>query len=143
MSQYKNIVVALDVSEESKQVLQHAVELAGGGSLHLVYVLRPLTTYYGSEIGVNFSSLQQELQKEAELMLEKIGGAENIPADHLHTLIGKPSTEIKRLAEELKADLIVIGTHGQHGLGLILGSTANGVLHGASCDVLAVKIKKS
>ncbi len=40
----------------------------------------------------------------------------------------------------MDADLIVLGTHGRHGLGLILGSTANGVLHGASCDVLAVRI---
>jgi universal stress protein A len=56
-------------------------------------------------------------------------------------VIGKPAAEIKLLAEELKAGLIVIGSHGRHGLGMILGSTANGVLHGASCDVLAVRIK--
>jgi universal stress protein A len=36
--------------------------------------------------------------------------------------------------------LIVIGTHGQKGLQLLLGSTANAVLHGAGCDVLAVRI---
>jgi universal stress protein A len=45
------------------------------------------------------------------------------------------------MAEELDADLIVLGTHGRHGLGLMLGSTANAVLHGAPCDVLAVKVR--
>ncbi|MEZ5528918.1 MAG: universal stress protein [Porticoccaceae bacterium] len=37
-------------------------------------------------------------------------------------------------------DLIVVGSHGRHGLSLILGSTATGVLHGSQCDVLAVKV---
>ena len=35
---------------------------------------------------------------------------------------------------------IVVGSHGRHGLALLLGSTASGVLHGAKCDVLAVRI---
>ena len=42
--------------------------------------------------------------------------------------------------EEAGADIIVVGSHGRHGLALLLGSTANGVLHGASCDVLAVRV---
>ena len=41
----------------------------------------------------------------------------------------------------IHADLIVLGTHGRHGLGLLLGSTASGVLHGCPCDVLTVRIK--
>jgi universal stress protein A len=45
------------------------------------------------------------------------------------------------MAEELGVDLIVMGTHGRHGLGLLLGSTATGVLHGCPCDVLTVRIK--
>jgi universal stress protein A len=36
----------------------------------------------------------------------------------------------------------VVGSHGRHGLALLLGSTANDVLHGAPCDVLAVKLLK-
>ena len=35
---------------------------------------------------------------------------------------------------------LVVGSHGRHGLALLLGSTANAVLHGAPCDVLAVRI---
>ena len=37
-------------------------------------------------------------------------------------------------------DVIVVGSHGKHGLALLLGSTANGVLHGANRDVLAVRV---
>ena len=35
----------------------------------------------------------------------------------------------------------MVGSHGRHGLALLLGSTANDVLHGAPCDVLAVRLK--
>ena len=46
-------------------------------------------------------------------------------------------------ATEQACDLIVVGSHGRHGLALLLGSTANDVLHGAPCDVLAVHLKKA
>lgn len=54
--------------------------------------------------------------------------------------IGSPKLEIVRIAKEIQADLIVVGSHGRHGLALLLGSTANGVLHHAVCDVLAVRL---
>jgi universal stress protein A len=53
---------------------------------------------------------------------------------------GDPRDEIIRVAEENQADLIVLGSHGRHGLALLLGSTANAVLHHAKCDVLAVRL---
>ena len=53
---------------------------------------------------------------------------------------GLPADEIKSEAEALNADLIVVGSHGRKGLGLLLGSTATGVLHGAKIDVLTVRI---
>jgi universal stress protein A len=65
----------------------------------------------------------------------------DIDADGVNVVLGAPATEIRQLAEKIGADLIVLGTHGRRGLGLMLGSTANGVLHGAPCDVLAVKVR--
>jgi universal stress protein A len=53
---------------------------------------------------------------------------------------GHIETEVHRVANELSSDLIVVGSHGRHGLALLLGSTSNGILHGATCDVLAVRI---
>ena len=55
---------------------------------------------------------------------------------------GQPRQEIHHLAKEHECDLIVVGSHGRHGLALLLGSTANDVLHGAPCDVLAVHLVK-
>jgi universal stress protein A len=45
-----------------------------------------------------------------------------------------------RFAEERKVDLIVVASHGLHGFRALLGSTTDGVLHTASCDVLAVRV---
>jgi universal stress protein A len=56
--------------------------------------------------------------------------------------LGSPKAEITRVAEEQGVDLIVVGSHGRLGLELLLGSTANGVLHAAKCDVLAVRVKE-
>ncbi|HHM05842.1 MAG TPA: universal stress protein [Gammaproteobacteria bacterium] len=53
--------------------------------------------------------------------------------------LGSPRLELPRIAQERDVDLIIIGSHGRHGLARFLGSTANGVLHGAGCDVLAVR----
>ncbi|MEJ2344256.1 MAG: universal stress protein, partial [Gammaproteobacteria bacterium] len=44
-------------------------------------------------------------------------------------------------AKEQQVDLIVLGSHGRHGIGRLLGSTADNILHHADCDVLAVRIK--
>jgi nucleotide-binding universal stress UspA family protein len=53
---------------------------------------------------------------------------------------GEPATEIIRLARELPADLVVMGTHGRTGLGrLLMGSVAEQVMRKAPCPVLTVK----
>ena len=66
----------------------------------------------------------------------------NVPEARQHLIFGRPESEIQRISEAEGADLIVVGSHGRHGLALLLGSTANGVLHGATCDVLAVRVGK-
>jgi nucleotide-binding universal stress UspA family protein len=54
---------------------------------------------------------------------------------------GEPATEILKVAQEVNAELIVMGTHGRTGLGrLLLGSVAEQVLRKAPCPVLTVKI---
>jgi universal stress protein A len=54
--------------------------------------------------------------------------------------IGNTGHTILRVADELGVDLILVGSHGRHGLAVLLGSTARSVLNGARCDVLAVRV---
>lgn len=142
MSSYDTVLLAIDLSDEAEQVTQRARAIAGNHNaiLHVVHVIEPLSFAYGGDIPMDFSGIQEEIQKQAQTQLKEFCDQHSIPSDRQHINIGRPENEIHSLAEDLKADLIVVGSHGRHGLALLLGSTANGVLHGAPCDVLAVRV---
>ncbi len=149
MASYQKLLVAIDLSSESGLVVEKARSIAGEGSeLHLAYVQEPMESVY---VGIvpqsaafsGLGSLEAELSKEIQSKMENIGAQFGIPDKQLHILNGSPAHEIHRFVERESVDLIVIGTHGQKGLQLLLGSTANAVLHGSSCDVLAIRIGNS
>jgi len=142
MSDYKKILVAVDLSDESAMVAQRASSVASGvdADLHVIHVIEPLSFAYGGDIPMDFSGIQDEIHQQASQQLQRFGETHGIAADHQHIVLGRPEVEIHSKAEEIGADLIVVGSHGRYGLALLMGSTANGVLHGATCDVLAVRV---
>ena len=142
MSDYQKILVAIDLSEDSAMIFQRARAVASGttAELHLIHVIEPLSFAYGGDIPMDFSGIQDEIYQQASQQMERFGKANGIDAEHRHLVMGRPEVEIHALATELDADLIVVGSHGRHGLALLMGSTANGVLHGAKRDVLAVRV---
>ena len=142
MSDYANILVAVDLSEDSNLIVQRARAVASGASadLHIIHVIEPLSFAYGGDIPMDFSGIQDEIYQQATAQLQRFAQSNGVDEAHRHIVMGRPEVEIHSLAEELKADLIVVGSHGRHGLALLMGSTANGVLHGAKRDVLAVRV---
>lgn len=149
MAAYQHILVAIDLTDESKQVLERARDEAQryGAKLSLVHVIKPILQVYGGygvmggvDYGGQMATLEVELQKQAREQLGKIATGLGVPAERAHALNGSPAAEIHGLIERTGADLLIIGTHGRHGLGLLLGSTANAVLHGTKCDVLVVRV---
>lgn len=142
MSEYKTILVAVDLSEDAAPLADKAKRLAAlhNAELHVIHAIEPLSFAYGGDIPIDFSSVQEEIQQQSETQLQALCSRLGIPLPNLHIALGRPENEIHALAEKLKADLIVVGSHGRHGLALLLGSTANGVLHGAKCDVLALRV---
>ncbi len=56
----------------------------------------------------------------------------------MHALPGDATAAILRIAQEVNADLIVVGNKGMRGKGRVLGSVPNTVSHKASCSVLIV-----
>ncbi|MGI9325271.1 MAG: universal stress protein [Pseudomonadales bacterium] len=143
---YKHILVAVDTTEEADEVLTAAQALADqvGATLSALSVVRPLAGVYGGldmvPISQGTASFEQEAVDQAKAKLTSLGSVHGISPDNVHVKLGPPAAEIRGAADTMDVDLIVIGTHGRHGLGLLLGSTANAVLHGVRCDVLAVKI---
>jgi len=144
MTYYKHILVGLDLSQESQQVIDHVSQLFEGKAvkISLLHIQEPLSLAYGGDIPMDLSEIQRQMEVQAKNSLNEIRS--QLPQFNVecHVIIGQPSHEMHRFAKENAVDLIVVGSYGRHGLALIFGSTANGVLHGASCDVLAVRIKE-
>lgn len=145
---YKNILVAIDLTDEAGDVLAQAQDTAkkNSGELSLVTVVKPINQVYAgfdvAALSADAAMIEQDAIRQAGERLREHGTRCGVPAARCHVSRGSPAYEIRQLAEQIGADLIVMGTHGRHGLGLLLGSTANGVLHGAPCDVLTVKIRR-
>lgn len=141
---YQRILVSIDLVPESGTILAQAKKIAEifQADLEVVTVMElNLTPCYGSVYaGVGIAETIDGLRAEARKELDKILLKHDIPTDHGRILSGKASDEILLLAKKSKSDLIIIGSHGRHGIRLLLGSTANAVLHHASCDVLAIKL---
>ena len=142
MANYSRILMAVDLSEDSDKVAERALAIAhnNDAELHIIHVIEPLSFAYGGDIPMDFSGIQDEIHQQAVSQTAKFSEKHGLGEDRRHVVLGQPEVEIHALAEELSADLIVVGSHGRYGLALLMGSTANGVLHGASCDVLAVRV---
>ncbi|MEO0435304.1 MAG: universal stress protein [Pseudomonadota bacterium] len=139
---YQKVLLAVDLSEDSDSVAARTRAVAAGSDaeVHVIHVIEPLSFAYGGDIPMDFSGIQEEIHQQARTQLDRFAEQHQIGPENRHVVLGQPEVEIHALAEELSADLIVVGSHGRYGLALLMGSTANGVLHGATCDVLAVRV---
>ena len=145
MSDYQNILVAVDFSESVDEVIKKAQDIArrnntGLTLMHVVEYLPPIDIAYEPVISSSWVIDEEELAKQARATLEKICSRHGLENSKHVVITGIPKHEIVQYAEDEECDLIVIGSHGRHGIGLLLGSTANAVLHAMPCDVLAIRI---
>lgn len=144
MGQYTHILLAADFNQDSDQVVKRAKALADtfNAKLSIVHVLEPISIAYGGEFPVDLGDLHKELEKQAQTQLTELGDRLGVSKEHQYLEVGITEKEILRVAQAQQVDLIVMGSHGRHGLALLLGSTANAVLHHAGIDVLAVRVGK-
>lgn len=144
-SYYKKVLVALELEPKSdKRIINKALELREQFNCQLILVhgVEYLSNYGGAAsvpVGVDIA---EELLKEAKKMMSIVGERLKVDAAHQKVSVGSPKYIIQEEAKNAHVDLIVIGSHGRHGIRLLLGSTANAVLHGAECDVLAVRVEE-
>ena len=139
---YQNILVAVDLGATTETVIERTAALARDhhAQLHVLHVIEPLTITYGGDIPMDFSAIQEEILDQAKQQLNKLCENLGVAEANRHLVTGRPESEIPSQAKAINGDLIVVGTHARWGLALLLGSTTDGVMHSAECDVLAVKV---
>lgn len=144
MSDYQTVLAAIDCSENSLVVIKRAAGIvADGGVLHLVHVIEPLALAYGADMPIDMSGIQSTLLERAYNTVMTYAKDLNLPKQQIHVELGAIERTIQNKADDLAANVIVIGCHTRSGLALLLGSTARGIVPGAHCDVLAVKVNDS
>lgn len=145
MQNYEQLLVAVDFSSSADLVIQRALGISNNSPqnitlVHIVDHLPPMG--FGEEplIAPDWMIPEKALVDEANRSLNNFAVKHALSEVEQIVCVGTPHHEIVRLAKEKSCDLIVLGSHGRQGIRLLLGSTANGVLHHANCDVLAVRI---
>ena len=138
--------MALDFHDDNGQIIEKGRKLAMDNSAEviLLHVVEPFAIAYsidGMGFGDQIVSLESAIRKEAMVKMNEIAEKLEVKVENRLVRSGNPASEIHDVVDTQGIDLIVMGTHGQSGLQLLLGSTANSVLHGVSCDVMTVRIK--
>lgn len=143
MSDYKRILCVVDLSQENRQIIGRAVELAKhySASLEVLHVVEHLPSEVANNIVLpDQMGIEEHLAATAKDELAKVKSEFDMPEMTVKVVVGSTKHEIIDIAQQTKTDLIVIGRHGRHGISRLLGSTANAVLHHAPCDVLAIHV---
>jgi len=142
---YRRILIAVDDSACSASALRHGVALATeqGAEIRIVHVLdtRVLYTYEGFDVEPiieNWRRAGQEVVDRAVVQAQADGV--EVTGTLIEALGDRTSAVIVAESARWGSDLIVIGTHGRHGLGhLLLGSVAEGVVRATSVPVLLIR----
>ncbi len=148
-----NILLATDSSEEAELALSTAIDLANStnSQLHVVAVgpWTPDPSYATREAslrGETYEEVSEAIGKEVQEMLDnqlrKIEqGGGTVQKAHLRR--GRTDEEIVRVAEEIGAGLIVMGSRGLGGVRrALMGSVSDSVIRHAHCPVLVVRKEK-
>lgn len=145
MTDYRRILVALDFSPAAETVVARAKTLARslGAEMTLLHVFEymPPLDLADSPLGsTGWAVDEQELVELHTRHLEELAQRLGLEEVKRELVVGLAKAEIVGYAQDQDIDLIVMGSHGRHGIGRLLGSTTNAVLNSAGCDVLAVRI---
>lgn len=138
---YKHILLATDLTDDAGNfVIDKVRSIRGltGARLSIIHVVEPLPGYSYAYLGIE--DIEGQLIEESRVSLKKLAEKLSVNEKDQWVEIGPTKSKILEVAQEIGADLIVCGSHGRHGLSLLLGSTANAILHGAKCDVLTVRL---
>lgn len=148
MHAVKTIVTPIDFSENASVVIDSAAYMAGvfGAELHILFVVQNFEDYSGFFVPqMNVPNIEHELFVGAEEQMAKFCKQhEAILKDagvgyQTKVLVGDVAEKIVEYADEMHADMILMGTHGYKGLERIMfGSVADKVVKSSDCPVTTI-----
>lgn len=133
------VVVPIDFSDSSTAAVQTAAQLvANPADLHVLHVLVPLDYMHPGALTPAFDEGERKelAQRHLAEFLARLG----LSAVQAVVRLGDPGLDITEYADEIQSDLIVIPSHGYHGVKrFLLGSVAERVIRHAHCPVLVLR----
>lgn len=145
---FANIVVGTDGSESASTAVAVAVDLARehGAGLHVVNAYKVASAFAGAmemsgvgTAGVDLDISPAALEEASRTTLEQATSHITDVEVTTHAIVGPPADVMIALADQVGADLIVVGSKGMRGARRVLGSVPNTVAHNAPCHVLVAK----
>jgi universal stress protein A len=143
MAGYQKLLVLLDLSEDSEQVAIAGRDLAAysNASMVVLHVVEFVPVEPLGESLMPTVQIEDELINHSRTRLSDFISRLGLARATGRVEAGNTKSEILRVAEEEKVDLIVLGSRERHGLAILVNFTEDTVLHAAHCDVLAVRLK--
>lgn len=142
MPDYKNILLVVDLSEDSRVIGERAKAIAAcyGSDITLLHVVEYVPVEPMGEALLPTVQIEGELVDRARQRLTELCQQLGLSQSRQMVETGGIKSEIIRTAQRLNVDLIVLGSRERHGLAILLNFTEDAVLHAAPCDVLAVRL---
>jgi universal stress protein A len=143
MSQYRRILLVVDLGEQCEVVGARARDLAAmtGAELSVLHVVEYVPVEPMGETLLPAVQIEEELVQRATSRLAELADKLGIAASRRQVTAGNIKAEIVRAAQEQKSDLIVLGSRERRGPSILVNFTEDTVLHAAPCDVLAVRLR--
>lgn len=142
VEQYKNILVAVDGSEQSYDALREAIETAqaNDSQLKILYILNDKLA--NIPVHLDTMTLYKSVQEHSDYVVDQVQGylKDTEVNFEIVRLTGSPKREIINYSKENNIDLIVLGSTGLDAIDrFIIGSTTQYIVNHASCNVMVVK----
>jgi len=143
MGLYKRMLLVVDLTEDSLEIGRRARDLAQccGAELALLHVVEYVPVEPMGETLLPAVQIEEELVVRARQRLADLASDLGLAEASQTVSTGNIKAEIVRAAQEQQADLIVLGARERHGLSIMVNFTEDTVLHAASCDVLAIRLR--
>ena len=151
MGMYRMIMVAVDFSPHSEKAVSRAVALARSmeADIQLVHVVEVPTYPVLEDVAVSGLpgmwdvTLTESLMEAARSRLQGVAARYGLRPEQCEVLVGVAKVDLVEHADQMGADLIVMGRHGEGFLESLVGSVTDSVMHHAHCDVLVVDIDEA